>query len=151
MKISETRNHTIYGIYEKDSNACLYIGETSLKLSRRLTLHATKKNCTMYPVIQEIGRENIEIRPILTTRCTGKFARELESNITKVFKQAGASIQGHKIADSPDEELREVFSERQRDYWEAVKAGDVYRPSYTPNHPNVAAAYLKKHHKNKNH
>ena len=39
MKISETRNHTIYGIYEKDSNACLYIGETSLKLSRRLTLH----------------------------------------------------------------------------------------------------------------
>lgn len=149
MKTTEVTNYTIYGIYEKDSGACLYVGETSLKLSRRLTHHATKKNCVMYPVIQELGRENIEIRPILTIYGTGKMARELESNITNVFLKADAPLQGRKIADSPDEELREVFAEKQHDYWQAVKAGDVYRPSYTPNHPEVAAAYLKKHHKNK--
>lgn len=64
---SETYMAKIYKLYYKNKPKMLYIGSTTVSLSRRLSQHrydSTRKNSKLYEFMRKYGAENFEIQLI---------------------------------------------------------------------------------------
>lgn len=57
----------VYALYNKKTDDIVYIGSTTLKLSQRFTSHrstAKHSNNQLYSTLNQLGFENIEIKPL---------------------------------------------------------------------------------------
>ena len=110
------QNGRIYTIRCRTDNTLIYVGSTTMPLSRRFSLHKTNKGCSLYKLIQNNFNgdwcdwyiELYEEYPCNNKEILNKREGEIQREIATINKNKAGRTQKEYFIDNRDEKLEKI-------------------------------------------